>query len=283
MISYPDIRYSNIDLPLTNLHLLQYGDGPPLVIVPATISEINSWLNMILFMSQRYKVVFFELPGHGKSSPFKSHFSTEQVAQTVEALMDRLEIQEFSLMGFSFGGMLTIKILERMTDRVNRVLLYSPFMTYRAIKLHLSIPIIRKFFPLILRDSTQNVFISIVHNPRLLKGFLWFLKMLGVIEYPAGLYKRLIDLSPSTLETLVYQFSELLNFDSSISTKIFVQPCHFGMSTSDPLLDFTETYNTTVKTFPNITTQFYKFPFHQPPKPFSVLEYNTYFQSYLNF
>ena len=62
----PEIRYDYANLPLTKLHYVTCGDGPPLIMVPATMSKIKNWLPLAQFMGQKFTVHFFELPGHGR-------------------------------------------------------------------------------------------------------------------------------------------------------------------------------------------------------------------------
>jgi pimeloyl-ACP methyl ester carboxylesterase len=98
-----------IDLPLSRLHVLEVGEGEPLIMVPATISEWEDWLTLVQFLGQWFKVYFFELPGHAQSSPFKESFSSARVAELVEQLADKLGYDRFNLMGFSFGGILAMR------------------------------------------------------------------------------------------------------------------------------------------------------------------------------
>ena len=93
-----------MDLPLARLHVLEAGKGEPLIIVPATISELENWRTLAQFMAQWFHVYFFELPGHGESEPFQHGFSSQKVAKLVSQLADKLGYQRFNLMGFSFGG-----------------------------------------------------------------------------------------------------------------------------------------------------------------------------------
>ena len=55
-----EIRF--MDLPLSRLHILETGQGEPLIMVPATISELESWRTLAQFMGQWFHVYFFELP-----------------------------------------------------------------------------------------------------------------------------------------------------------------------------------------------------------------------------
>ena len=93
---------SFMDLPLSRLHVLETGQGEPLIMVPATISELENWRTLAQFMGQWFHVYFFELPGHGESSPFREEFSSHQVAKLVEQMADHLGLERFNLMGFSF-------------------------------------------------------------------------------------------------------------------------------------------------------------------------------------
>ena len=65
-----------IDLPLSRLHLMEAGSGEPLIIVPATISELENWTALAQFMAQWFHIYFFELPGHGQSTSFREPFSS---------------------------------------------------------------------------------------------------------------------------------------------------------------------------------------------------------------
>ena len=79
-----------IDLPLTRLHIMETGQGEPLIMMPATISELQEWRSLAQFMAQWFHVYFFELPGHGLSEPFRDGFSSQKVAELVGQLADKL-------------------------------------------------------------------------------------------------------------------------------------------------------------------------------------------------
>ncbi len=102
-----------MDLPLSNLHIMEAGEGEPLIITPATISELENWCHLTQFMAQWFHVYFFELPGHGESSVFDGKFSSQKVAELIEQLVDELGIERFNLMGFSFGGILVMRTYPR--------------------------------------------------------------------------------------------------------------------------------------------------------------------------
>ena len=128
-----EIRLNTIKLPLTDLYYATCGQGPPLVIVPATISRIRNWQPLIRFMGQKFTTHFFELPGHGGSSPFPQPFSSRLVGQTVEDFINALNYDRITLMGFSFGGILTLRVLNQIQPRINKLVLLSPCVSRQTL------------------------------------------------------------------------------------------------------------------------------------------------------
>ena len=133
MIPPPRPVFGTAKLPETTLHYVKAGSGPPLVIVPATVSLIDQWLPLTQFMGQHYSSYFFELPGHGKSTPYPNNFNSRLIPSTVASFMDSLGHKTFNLMGFSFGGLLALRTLEALEHRIDHVILLSPLVSYRAL------------------------------------------------------------------------------------------------------------------------------------------------------
>ena len=121
----PQAAFGDVTLPNTRLHYVKAGMGPPLIIVPATISLIRQWLPLTQFMGQRFTSYFFELPGHGGSTPYPERFESQLVPKTVEGFVNSLGYDKFNLMGFSFGGLLALRALEYLQDRIEKVILLS--------------------------------------------------------------------------------------------------------------------------------------------------------------
>src|SRR4030095_5437920 len=122
-----------MELHLARLHVLEAGQGEPLIMVPATISELENWRTLAQFMAQWFHVYFFELPGHGQSEPFRDGFSSQKVARLVAQLADELGYQRFNLMGFSFGGILAMQTFKLLSHRIDRMILIAPCLGHRAL------------------------------------------------------------------------------------------------------------------------------------------------------
>jgi pimeloyl-ACP methyl ester carboxylesterase len=264
--SPPEVTDHFIDLALTRLHYVKSGSGPPLIMVPATISRIEHWVGLAQFMGQKFTTYFFELPGHGKSTSFPTKFSSNLVAETVENFIDKLGFSKITLMGFSFGGILTIKTLLRLQDRVERVALIAPNISKHAVRLSpLRKWLVRRFNVLLIKPSFQRKLIALLHSPTFEQSVVSFVKKLGHVEDSVPLKKSLHKLPLSTLDVLAYQIEEVFSLEFPKLQNPFSQPLHFAMSVNDPLLDFTTTFNFLSTYFSDISSINLTFPYHQPP------------------
>ena len=256
------------DLPLCRLHVLEAGDGPPLIIVPATISECRGWIPLMLFMAHWFHVYFFELPGHGESSPFNQPFTTDLVSETVEQLVDALGIEHFSVMGFSFGGILAMKTNKHLSDRVDNVIMLSPCLTHRAILLSQArIWLVLAFNRIINLPLVRRAFLRLLHNPRTVTLGFRFLQRIGRIESTIDLRPKLLTLSERTLEVLGHQINEILTISFVDPKERHTTPCFLWMSVNDPVLDFDTTLDVMQAHFVNVDVVRANVPYHQSPEP----------------
>jgi pimeloyl-ACP methyl ester carboxylesterase len=282
-VAPPEATYHFIDLPLTQLHYVKCGEGPPLIIVPATISEIDNWLPLIQFMGQRFTAYFFELPGHGQSTPFKGQYTSEKVAQTIEDLINTLGHERVNIMGFSFGGILTMKAVHHLNGRLDRVLLLSPVTVHNTI-------LFSK-----LRKFSLLATIKILSIPQICRAFTWslqqkflsniviaFFRWIGRVEESVPLERRLREITGTTIEVLTHQLEEILTMKHVLPPEKFKQPCYFAMSVIDPLLDFETTLDVIYQQFEKVRLEKFYFPYHQPKVLPTYEEYNRDFSQFIS-
>ena len=257
-----------VNLPDTRLHYVRSGQGPPLLIVPATVSLIRQWLPLAQFMGQRFETYFFELPGHGQSTPYPVKFESRLVPSTVAALMDTMGYDTFNLMGFSFGGLLAMRTLEELADRIENVILLSPCVTYKALKYSTirqwgfkRASSILKYTPI------QDGVIRVLHSGFLDRPMIYALSKASNIEQSILESKDALRIPKSTLDVLAHTLDEIFSLDYSARSRPFQHPCYFGMSIYDDLLDFETTFDVVKDHFENLTCRQFTLPYHQPPEP----------------
>ena len=267
-----------IDLPLARLHVMETGSGMPLIMVPATISELENWISLAQFMGQWFRVFFFELPGHGQSEPLRDGFSSQRVAELVGQLSDNLGFERFNLMGFSFGGILAMRTFKLLSKRIDRMFLIAPCLDHRAIpwsKLRFSL--MHGFTRLMDQPKLRDRFCRLINDRRTVSGVVKFLQKLGRLEDTIPLERKLLTTHPSTIEVLNAQIHEILTIEFEVAPTRHQTPCYFAMSVHDPLLRFDTTLGILHSHFSSVSTLPLLYPFHQPPRPFTYDELNGTF------
>jgi pimeloyl-ACP methyl ester carboxylesterase len=270
-----------IDLPLSRLHVMETGRGMPLIMVPATISELENWISLAQFMGQWFRVFFFELPGHGQSEPFEDGFSSQRVAELVKQMTEALGFDHFNLMGFSFGGILAMRTFKLLSDRIDRMFLIAPCLDHRAIpwsKLRFSL--MHGFNLLMDHPGLRDRFCRLINDQRTVSGVVKFLQRLGRLEDTIPLEQKLLTTHPSTIEVLNAQIHEILSAEFEVAPAKHQTPCYFAMSVHDPLLRFDTTLGIVHDHFASVSALPLLYPFHQPPRPFTYEELNgTFYKS----
>jgi pimeloyl-ACP methyl ester carboxylesterase len=264
----PQATFGAVSLPGTRLHYVKAGSGPPLVIVPATVSLISQWLPLAQFMGQRFSSYFFELPGHGKSTPYPEKFESRLVPKTVEAFIDEMGCDRFHLMGFSFGGLLALRTLEHLQHRVDKVILLSPCVSRHALKWS---PQRQMGFKAMVKAMKNPRLLKSAHRllnaPRLEKPLTYALSKISRIDRRILENKNAIHTPISTLDVLAYTLDEILHMEYRYADAPFRKDCYFGMSINDDLLDYALTEQIVRQNFQQLTIQKFTHPYHQPPQP----------------
>jgi pimeloyl-ACP methyl ester carboxylesterase len=267
-----------VDLPLCRLNVMRAGQGEAMIMLPATISRLENWHDLVDFTAQWFEVYFFELPGHGESSPFQQPFSTTLIGPLVEQLVDQMGIHRFSLMGFSFGGILAMQVFSRLQRRIDNLVLLSPCLTWRAIQVSaMRRELLLTMMALLKHASVRNKLYHFLHDPTYLPYSASFLRRIGNIEATIPVADVLKKIQPTTLEILTAQIFESLKFDYPPPQNQYTTPCYLAMSVFDPLIDFNITVATLQRFFAKPEIIQLDYPFHQPPKPFTFDELNRGF------
>ena len=264
----PAPTFGDLTLPNTTLHYVKCGIGPPLLIVPATVSLIRQWLPLAQFMGQHFTAYFFELPGHGSSTPYPVKFESSLVPQTVGDFMQAMGHETFNIMGFSFGGLLALRTLEVLQARIDNVILLSPCLSNRALRYSSYRQWgFRKAFAALKSPLLQQGVVRIMHSQRIERPLAYAVSKVSNIEQSIIESKDALKIPQSTLDVLAHTVDEILNTEYRFSGNPFPQPCFFGMSINDDLLHYDITLDIVRRYFDDLSVQTFTHPYHQPPEP----------------
>lgn len=87
------------------LHSTSAGAGPTIIFVHGWTCDTSSWREQLPALTDRYRVIALDLPGHGMSeSPAPEKFSIELFARAVEAVRAEAGAETIVLVGHSMGA-----------------------------------------------------------------------------------------------------------------------------------------------------------------------------------
>ena len=108
------------------MNLVDIGEGPVVLMVHGLSGCWQNWLENILFFARDHRVVAIDLPGFGESPMPVKKISISNYADTVDALLDELGIdQPIRLIGNSMGGFIGAELAIRYPARVERLVLVA--------------------------------------------------------------------------------------------------------------------------------------------------------------
>ena len=110
-----------IDLAGTRLHYTDHGpsDGPAIVLLPAQWASFTLWKGWLPFLTERYRVLCVDLPGHGLAGPMANgDYSMEAYEHLLELFINALGLERFFLVGTSFSGVVAFRFAAKANDRL---------------------------------------------------------------------------------------------------------------------------------------------------------------------
>lgn len=107
----------------TNLCYVDVGKGRPLVYVNGFGEDVSSSNRLLEILSKNFRCVSFDHRGYGKSD-LSSEIGVEQSAKDLRFLMDKLDINDAALVGYSMGGSVVFSYVEQFgVERLERLVL----------------------------------------------------------------------------------------------------------------------------------------------------------------
>jgi pimeloyl-ACP methyl ester carboxylesterase len=118
----PPSRFLEVDG--LRVHYRDQGQGPVLLLLHGSSASLFTWEGWARALSDRFRVVSIDLPGHGLTGPdAKGRYTPAEMAQVVEAFRARLGVERMHLAGNSMGGMVAWTYALAHPDRVDRLVL----------------------------------------------------------------------------------------------------------------------------------------------------------------
>jgi pimeloyl-ACP methyl ester carboxylesterase len=99
------------------------GAGPALILLHGVGLNQSIWAEQVKTFSLSHQVITYDLLGHGRSAAVSENAVLEDWVHQLEKLVDELNLERFSLLGFSFGGMIAQAYAARHVDKIEKLVL----------------------------------------------------------------------------------------------------------------------------------------------------------------
>jgi 3-oxoadipate enol-lactonase len=98
-------------------------EAPPVVLVHSLGASLETWDALTDRLSPAFRVVRYDLPGHGGTPAGAGSYSMAGLATDLAALLDELGLARVHVVGASIGGMIAMQLALDAPDRVDRLVL----------------------------------------------------------------------------------------------------------------------------------------------------------------
>lgn len=118
---------SEIEVNGIKLHYEIEGEGFPLILLHGLSDDLNYWMFLPKEYYETFKIIKIDLRGHGKTELGNQELSMELLADDIYKLIQKLEIEECNILGFSLGGCIAISLAEKYPNLIKKLVLLSTY------------------------------------------------------------------------------------------------------------------------------------------------------------
>lgn len=212
---------------MNRLHIECLGSGKPLVLLHGWSMHSGIWYSFAEKLAEDHEVVCVDLPGHGFSPPM-ADFTITSVAK---AILQRLDYEEFSILGWSMGASIGIEMARIAPSRVRNLLMLAgnPCFVEQAQWPGIKLQVLEQFGAELARDPDKT-----------LMRFLG-LQIKGIEDGKnlLSLIRQQVTSRPSPSVVTLQQGLDLLRHsDLRKAVLTLVCPVHLILGTHDTLVPF---------------------------------------------
>jgi len=112
-----------IDINGASLYYEEKGEGFPVVFTHGLGSDSTMWAFQVPVFSEQYRVIAWDVRGHGKSEVTDEGYSIDQFVSDLDTLLVKLGVERAHMIGLSMGGWISWKFAADHPEKTERLVL----------------------------------------------------------------------------------------------------------------------------------------------------------------
>lgn len=117
------IRQGYVDTPEGQIHYWEAGQGPAILMIHQAGSSGEENAGLVPFLSDAYRVISYDWPGHGMSDDPDREMLTDDFTQSALSVLDHLNVPKAHVFGNHGGALVAMNLAWKHPDRVDRIIL----------------------------------------------------------------------------------------------------------------------------------------------------------------
>ncbi|MFT5430549.1 MAG: esterase [Myxococcota bacterium] len=104
-------------------HCMELGEGSPVVMLHGLlVGNLAGWyFTGARALSRKHRVLLYDLRGHGRSEQTRSGYDVATMTDDLEALVEQFTDEPVTLVGHSYGALISLEFARRHPNRVAKV------------------------------------------------------------------------------------------------------------------------------------------------------------------
>lgn len=112
----------NVETRAVHVQELNKGAAETVLLVHGMFSNLSVYyFNIAPILAKHFHVVMYDLKSHGMSEKSADGYDLNSMTDDLSALLDQLELDSVHLAGYSFGGLISLKMAARFPARVKKL------------------------------------------------------------------------------------------------------------------------------------------------------------------
>lgn len=117
--------HGTVDVGGAQIYYARYGKGDPVILLHGGLGNSDHWANQVPALAEHFQVIAIDSRGQGRSTRTKARVTYEVMANDVIAVMDNLKIDRASLVGWSDGGEIALKLAISHPERIAKLFVFG--------------------------------------------------------------------------------------------------------------------------------------------------------------